>query len=113
MARRIVLVVFALVVGTVVAGVPTAQAQGGGGCQLSGAATFAKPGLSNTAADFTYSFTGTLSNCQSNESGAPTGGTVSAGTILAIKGVKYQEPVPTGNGSCGEGTTAGAAIVAW
>jgi hypothetical protein len=38
---------------------------------------------------------------------------VSAGQVLTIKGQKYQEPIPTGNGSCGNGTTAGSAIIAW
>jgi hypothetical protein len=114
MTRRSLFVVSALVLSTLWAGVQQATAQpGGGGCQLAGTANFSKPGLTNTSANFTYSFTGSLSNCQSNESGAPTAGTVAAGQILAIKGEKFQEPIPTGKGSCGNGATAGLAFIKW
>src|SRR5881296_2775347 len=93
-----------------------AQAQGGAGCYLEGTATF-KPGLTNDAQDFTYSFKGTLMGCMSNESDAPAGGTVSAGQVLPLKvkgqNMKFQEPVPSGNGSCGNGHTDGIAIVQW
>jgi hypothetical protein len=62
------------------------------------------PGLSSTAQDFTYSFTGDLENCQS-VSGGPATGTVFAG----INGL----PVPSGNGSCENSTTSGTAVVRW
>ena len=80
-----------------------AAAAGGGGCQLHGTANIS-PGLSNTAQNFTYSFTGGLTNCQSSSTG-PASGTVFAGT----NGL----PVPTGNGSCGNSTTGGIAVVQW
>src|SRR6266699_1576880 len=56
-------------------------ATGGGECQLQGVANLSPP-LSSTSANFAYSFTGTLSSCQSNVAGAPTSGTVSAGIQL-------------------------------
>jgi hypothetical protein len=74
-----------------------------GGCQLHGTASIS-PGLSTTAQDFSYSFTGDLSNCQSSSFG-PSTGTVFAGT----NGL----PVPSGNGSCGNSTTSGIAVVGW
>jgi hypothetical protein len=78
-------------------------AANGGGCQLHGTANFS-PGLSNTAQNFAYSFTGDLTNCQSS-SGGPSSGTVFAGT----NGL----PVPSGNGSCVSSTTGGIAVVQW
>ena len=89
-----------------------ASAQSVGGCQLDGDASFT-PGLGNTAQNFQYSFGGSLSGCQSSESGAPASGTVSAGEVVTINGQQYQEPVPTGNGSCASSTTAGTAIATW
>jgi len=78
-------------------------AAGGGGCQLHGTASIS-PGLSTTAQNFSYSFTGNLTNCQSSTAG-PASGTVFAGT----NGL----PVPTGNGSCGSSTTSGIAVAQW
>ena len=83
--------------------VSTAAAQDGGGCQLHGSANLS-PGLGSAAQDFSYSFTGDLTNCQSS-SGGPSSGTVFAG----INGL----PVPTGNGSCASSTTSGVAVVQW
>jgi hypothetical protein len=87
-------------------------ASASGGCSLSGTAAFS-PGLSSTAANFNYSFSGTLSNCQSTDSTAPTSGTVEAGKTIVIGGITYQEPGPTGNGSCSSSTTSGIAILTW
>jgi len=75
----------------------------GGGCQLHGTANIS-PGLTNNAQNFTYNFTGNLSNCQSS-SGGPASGTVFAGT----NGL----PVPTGSGSCSSSTTSGIAVAQW
>jgi hypothetical protein len=91
---------------------PSAAAQSGGGCQLDGNANFT-PGLNNNAQGFSYNFSGALSGCKSSEAGAPTDGTVSAGEIVTINGQQFQEPVPTGNGSCVTSTTGGTAIVSW
>jgi hypothetical protein len=81
----------------------SAAAADGGGCQLSGTANFS-PGLTTTAQSFSYSFTGSLTNCQS-ASGGPASGTVFAGT----NGL----PAPMGSGSCGSSTTSGVAVVQW
>jgi hypothetical protein len=80
-----------------------AAAPNGGGCQLHGTAAFS-PALTNTAQNFSYSFSGSLTNCQSS-SGGPATGTVFAGT----NGL----PAPTGNGSCGSSTTGGIAVAQW
>jgi hypothetical protein len=89
-----------------------ASAQTAGGCELNGTASFT-PGLNTEAKAFSYSFNGELTGCQSSESGAPESGTVSAGEIVTINGLQYQEPVPSGDGSCLSSTTAGTAIVTW
>jgi hypothetical protein len=101
---------------------PSAFAQSLGGCQLQGTANFS-PGLSSSSQPFSYNFTGSLTGCQSSESGAPSSGTVGAGQTLAeqVKNsttgatdtVTYQEPVPTGSGSCGSSTTNGNALTTW
>lgn len=85
-------------------GATTAPAQSGSGCQLQGTANFS-PGLSTTAQNFSYSFTGSLTSCQSSTSGAPTSGTVFAGT----NGL----PAAAGNGSCVSSTTNGVAVAQW
>jgi hypothetical protein len=82
---------------------PASAATNGGGCQLHGTANIS-PGLTSTDQNFSYSFTGNLTNCQSS-SGGPASGTVFAGT----NGL----PRPTGNGSCGHSTTDGIAVAQW
>ena len=99
-----------------------AAAQSFGGCQLQGTATFS-PGLTTNSQAFSYAFAGNLSGCQSSQSGVPTSGTVSAGQTLTEKvtnsitgatdTVTYQEPLPTGTGSCGSSTTQGDALATW
>ena len=110
--RRWILVTTTCVVGAFAMMAPSALAQSGGGCQLDGTAAFS-PGLNSSAQDFSYSFSGALSGCQSSEAGAPASGTVSAGEVVTIGGQQFQEPVPSGNGSCVTSTTAGTAIVTW
>jgi hypothetical protein len=102
--------------------VPAASAQNVGGCQLQGTAAFS-PGLSSTSQPFSYGFTGSLTGCQSSQSGAPTSGTVSAGQSLAEQvtnsttgatdTVTYKEPVPTGTGGCSNSTTSGESLATW
>ena len=91
---------------------PGASAQSGGGCQLQGNALFS-PGLTTSAQNFSYSFDGSLSSCQSSQSGSPASGSVSAGKIVTINGQQFQEPVATGNGSCSSSTTNGIGIATW
>ena len=78
---------------------------------LSGTANFT-PGLSTTSTSFQYSFSGTVSNCESNN-GAPTSGTESAGEPITIGGVTYQEPAASGTGGCSNSTTSGTSITQW
>jgi hypothetical protein len=111
MLRRVTLGALACALGLLL--MPSlASAQSSGGCQLDGTASFS-PGLTNNAQDFSYSFNGALSSCQSSESGAPASGSVSAGEVVTINGSQYQEPVATGNGGCGSSTTSGTGIVTW
>ena len=83
----------------------------GGACHLAGNADFGT-GLTASSQNFTYSFGGTLDNCQSSDSTA-TGGTVSAGQVVTINGATYQEPLSNGSGSCSNSTTSGTSIVFW
>ena len=120
--RSVGLKTVAVLIAALAVSASPAAAQSGGGCDLEGTASFT-PGLSSTAQNFAYSFAGDLSSCQSSVAGAPTAGTVEAGktvtrqVVNSITGatdtVTYQEPVPTGNGSCGSSTTSGIAIVNW
>ena len=107
---------------------PAAAATGGGGCQLQGTGFFS-PGLGSTAQNFTYSFTGSLTSCQSSVAGTPATGSVEAGRPVSVAyawtytdstgthsgtaTATYQEPVPTGNGGCASSTTAGTALATW
>jgi hypothetical protein len=76
------------------------------GCQLSGNASFTKPLQGSTSVSTDYSFSGTLSNCHSSSSSAPTTGTISAGT-------SYGLPATSLNGTCANGVTSGVAWVQW
>src|SRR3954468_22535081 len=109
-------------------------APGGGECQLAGTAAFS-PNGPGTASTFSYGFTGALSGCQSNVSGAPTTGSIGAGQVvtesvpLTITNpdgttttqqgtARYQQPIATGTGSvpgasCAAGSTAGTAVTTW
>lgn len=107
MSRRLVsaAIAFAAIGAAAFALIPGAgAATNGGSCSLSGNANFS-PNLTSTAANFTYSFTGNLTSCQSSVSGAPATGTIAVGT----GGL----PAGTGNGSCGSSTTSGTAVITW
>lgn len=78
---------------------------------LSGTANFT-PGLSTSSTNFNYSFSGTVSNCESNN-GAPASGAESAGEPITIGGVTYQEPAATGTGGCSNSTTSGISVTKW
>lgn len=102
-----------------------ALAASGGACQLAGTANFDPPGLSATPGNFTYTFEGTLSSCNSNVSGAPTSGKVAAGKDYAVTvsgtnattglsySITYAAPQAKGSGGCGQSTTSGDAIATW
>ena len=115
--KRIAIAVGVLVGMLVWAAAPMSQAQpGGGGCVLQGTAKFT-PGLQGAppGGNFKYSFTGKLTPCHSDPSqtNSPSSGVVSAGAIIKVAGAKYQEPIPTGNGSCAYGTTKGTSLIVW
>jgi hypothetical protein len=110
MFRRFVFM--AVCVAGMLAFAPSALAQSGGGCELQGTASFT-PGLNSESKPFAYSFHGNLTSCQSTEAGAPATGSVSAGEAVTIGGQQFQEPVPSGTGSCESSTTSGTAIVTW
>src|SRR5205085_3637043 len=119
MVRRIAFVVTLFAVGVLGAAVPGHASPGGGGCNLQGTANF-KTGLtSTTPVNFKYSFSGTLGSAQTpcmadpSQGTVPSTGAVSAGIILKHAGKRYQEPVPSGNGSCASGTTDGISVIQW
>ena len=86
----------------------------GGACQLAGTASFTPPGLTSSSTNFTYSFHGSLTGCQSNTTPAsPPSGTESAGQTIAYQGGSYQEPLATGTGGCSNSTTSGTSITQW
>lgn len=117
MNRKLVRVPAYLVAALLILGLgltSSASAQSGGGCELQGTANFS-PGLTSNNQPFTYDFAGNLTSCQSNQAGAPTSGKVEAGKVLTdpATGEQFQEPRPTGTGSCASSTTNGIAIVTW
>jgi hypothetical protein len=83
-----------------------------GGCRVDAQAALA-PGLTLSAQDFSYHYTGKLTGCAYTRKGAPTGGVITAGATIRIKGKTYQEPIPTGNGTCLATTTSGYDFARW
>src|SRR4051812_49547961 len=91
------------VIGGAMAAVPSSAAPGGGECELSGTANFHPGPGTDQAGKFAYDFGGDLTNC-GDSTGGPAGfgtitGKISAGQVISIGGVSYQEPTPTGTGS--------------
>src|SRR5579862_8595205 len=76
----------------------------GGACALQGTANFTTP-LTATSGPFGYTFTGSLSNCNSGTTGGLNSGPAS-GTIATIG-------TASGSGSCTSSTTQGIAEVKW
>jgi hypothetical protein len=105
-------------------------APGGGLCQLAGTAHFT-PGLTSSSQAFKYDFAGSLTGCKSSDATAPATGTVEAGrtvtvsynwsyvdpvTLKTVSGTStatYQEPMPSGTGSCASSTTGGLSVSNW
>jgi hypothetical protein len=107
----------AAVIGGTMLAAPSMAAPGGGECTLKGTANFHPGPGTNPSGAFAYDFGGALTNCGDSTSGpagfGKTTGTITAGQTLTIGGVTYQEPVPSGTGSCASGTTSGTSIVQW
>src|SRR4029077_10316089 len=76
------------------------------GCQLGGNAKFDGSGLQGAPSygPISYSFDGTLSNCQSSN-GGPASGTVFAGE----QGLSH----PSGSGNCSSSDSSGESVVRW
>ena len=70
----------ATAVGLQVANAPVGNAATGGGCNLQGTANLT-PGLNSSAQNFTYTFSGALSSCQSSDASAPATGSIGAGQL--------------------------------
>jgi hypothetical protein len=83
-----------------------------GGCRVQADAALS-PGLTLAAQPFTYHYKGTLSGCAYTGKGAPKGGTITAGEQITINGRRYQEPVPTGTGTCLGTSTTGYDFARW
>jgi hypothetical protein len=83
-----------------------------GGCRVNAQAAIA-PGLTLSAQDFSYHYTGKLTGCAYTRKGAPTSGVITAGATIRIKGKTYQEPIPTGNGTCLTTNTSGYDFARW
>ena len=121
LSRRLLLILFAgalaaaglFTSSAAKAATPGSSAPSGGACQLAGTASFS-PGLSSSSSNFTYSFQGKLSGCQSNTTPpSPTSGMETAGQTISYKGGSYQEPLAQGTGGCSNSTTTGVSITQW
>jgi hypothetical protein len=77
---------------------------GAGSCTLQADASLT-PALDATSKPFSYSYSGTLSNCRGTSPMHPSGGKVQAG----LDGL----PRPSGEGSCLSSTTSGYSFTRW
>src|SRR5439155_290995 len=91
----------------------------GSGCQLSANVDFGHTPLTpGSTSPIGFKLSGTLSNCQTNISGAPAAGTIEIGQTYtdAATGKKYREPAGSGSSACANvapGSWGGPAIVRW
>jgi hypothetical protein len=83
-----------------------------GGCQISAHATLS-PGLTLGSKTFTYHYSGKLFGCVYTGKHAGSRGVISAGEAIRIGGRLYQEPVPSGTGSCLSTATTGYDFARW
>jgi hypothetical protein len=109
---RLLLALAALALVTTSAGAAPSKPVVAGGCRVHAQASIA-PGLTLTAQDFTYHYTGKLTGCAYTRKSAPTSGVITAGETIRIKGKTYQEPTPTANGTCLTTTSSGYDFARW
>ena len=83
-----------------------------GGCQIKASAILS-PGLTVTSETFTYHYTGKLYGCVYTGTDAGSSGVISAGEAIRIGGHLYQEPMPSGTGSCLKDETSGYDFARW
>jgi hypothetical protein len=83
-----------------------------GGCRVRADATLS-PGLTLSSHAFEYAYRGKLNLCVYTGKGAARGGTITAGEQIEIGGHLYQEPVPTGTGTCLGTTSRGYDFARW
>jgi hypothetical protein len=93
---------------------PTAEAATvvAGGCRVT-ANVRLTPGLTLSPKPFAYAYTGKLTGCAYTRPKAPDGGSISAGAQIKIGGRLYQEPMPSGTGTCLSTDTAGFDFARW
>jgi sugar lactone lactonase YvrE len=90
---------------------PTAGNTVAGGCQIQADATLTPLTLTTTA--FSYHYSGKLFSCVYTGGHAGTSGVISAGETIRINGHLYQEPAPSGTGSCLATQTTGYDFAQW
>jgi hypothetical protein len=79
---------------------PAVATPSGGGCELSGTANFIQGPNATSAGRLLYTFSGTLTDCQSSPGGPATGR------------IATMRPA-TGGGTCVSNATSGIALVTW
>lgn len=82
-----------------------------GGCRVKAHAFVS--GLTFVAKPFSYHYTGRLTGCAYTRKGAPIAGTITAGEPIKIGGKTYQEPIPSGTGTCLSTNTTGYDFARW
>lgn len=83
-----------------------------GGCQIKANAVLS-PGLTVASETFSYHYTGKLYGCVYTGTDAGASGVISAGEAIRIGGHLYQEPMPSGTGSCLKDETSGYDFARW
>jgi Raf kinase inhibitor-like YbhB/YbcL family protein len=114
MRLRAITALSAAIVATIATTTPAAAGQSivAGGCLVQATAQLT-PGLTLTSHPVQYSYAGTLSNCFYTGTGAANAGVISAGQPITIDGHAYQEPIPTGSGTCLITSTQGYDFTRW
>jgi hypothetical protein len=82
-----------------------------GGCGVQASAKLS--GLTLSSSAFSYHYTGKLTGCVYTRKGGPKSGTITAGEPIRIKGQLYQEPLPSGTGTCLKTQTSGYDFAHW